>query len=115
MPVIGGVEAVSILRTFPPYTTDPILSSTPIIVMSPPMLNADRQKCTQWGFDDMLSKPLRETHVRKMLMYWSARRVVPRHGVLQGPAVGGRVPIPAARAEWGLVGLRGFRGPRSLL
>lgn len=115
MPVKGGYEVVEILRTQQPYIADMQLSSTPIVALT-------AQRMTEYvvqmhfakGFDDVLCKPVQRMLLHRVLMYWSSRRVTPRHGVLRNPMIGGRVPIRSGRAQWG--GWRkAYKGPTSLL
>lgn len=119
MPVKGGFEVVEILRTQQPYITDMQLSSTPIVALTAQIMTESTVKFHfAKGFDDVLWKPARKVDLHRVLMYWSThgRRAVPRHGVLQTPMTGGRVPIRSGRAQWGL-GLRWrqYNGPTSLL
>ncbi|KAL4911400.1 hypothetical protein BDW74DRAFT_7958 [Aspergillus multicolor] len=117
MPVMDGIQATNILRTKAPFTTDQQITTTPIIAMTAhsyrPQLDGGWLR--DGGFDDVLLKPPRPTKLRQMLLYWSRRRVVPRHGVLAVPTTGNVVPLPPAAAPWDSSPLRAFKGPRSLL
>ncbi|KAJ0415239.1 CheY-like superfamily [Aspergillus carlsbadensis] len=117
MPVMGGIEATNIIRTQPPFATDPTISMTPIIAMTAHTLQA--QINSGWfqgrGFDDVLQKPARVGRVGQLILYWSRRRVVPRQGALAVPHTGNMVPLPPAAVPWGISPLRAYRGPRSLL
>ncbi|KAL4995042.1 CheY-like superfamily [Aspergillus recurvatus] len=117
MPVMDGIEATNILRTQAPFTTDPTISTIPIIAMAPSSLRA-RGEAGQWlrkGFDDVLPKPTQAMALRQMMLYWSRRRVIPRQGSLPVPATGNMVPIPAGLVPWGMSPLIRYKGPRSLL
>lgn len=117
MPVKGGIEVVSILRTQQPYIADMQLSSTPIVALTAHLMGGDEvEMYFRKGFDDVLSKPVRKQDLHRVLMYWSTygRRVVPRHGVLRTPMTGGRVPMRSVKAQWGLSSKR-HGGPKSLL
>jgi CheY-like chemotaxis protein len=114
MPVISGYEAIEIIRTQPPFNTDRIISTTPVILMSAFIARRDEIGTTaERGFDDMITKPVCFTKLRKMIVFWSQRRVAQRFGELQHGA-GYIVPLPPT-ATWGPFPLRSFRGPRSLL
>lgn len=119
MPVKGGFEVVEILRTQQPYIADMQLSSTPIVALTAQMMTEYTVKFHfAKGFDDVLWKPFGRADLHRVLMYWGThgRRAVPRHGVLQTPMTGGRVPIRSGRAQWGFgVRRRQYNGPKSLL
>ncbi|KAL4983719.1 CheY-like superfamily [Aspergillus falconensis] len=117
MPVMGGIEATNILRTQPPFITDPTISTAPIIAMAPSSPRG-RGEAEQWlrkGFDDVLPKPARPVSLRQMMLYWSRRRIVPRNRSLPAPWTGNMVPVPAGLVPWGASPLRRYKGPRSLL
>ncbi|CEN62732.1 hypothetical protein ASPCAL09363 [Aspergillus calidoustus] len=117
MPVMGGIEATNILRTQPPFATDPKISTTPIIALAAHLLRSqiDSGWFQERGFDDVLQKPPKASKMRQLILYWSRRRVVPRHGALTVPRTGNMVPLPMAMVPWGGSPLRAYRGPRSLL
>ncbi|KAL4738478.1 CheY-like superfamily [Aspergillus similis] len=114
MPVMGGIEATSILRTSPPFTTDPKIPTTPIIAVTPPIPGGAKFWLTK-GFDDILPKPPRPVTLRQMILYWSRRRVIPRLGTLPARGTRNMVPIPESLVPWGPSPLRRYKGPRSLL
>ncbi|KAL3441083.1 CheY-like superfamily [Aspergillus insuetus] len=117
MPIMGGIEATNIIRTHAPFTTDPKISTTPIIAMTAHLLRSqiDSGWFQERGFDDILQKPAKVPKVRQLIVYWSRRRVVPRGGALPVPPVGNMVPLPPVMVPWGVSPLRAYRGPRSLL
>ncbi|RDW93446.1 response regulator [Aspergillus mulundensis] len=117
MPVMGGIEATNILRTQAPFTKDHNITTTPIIAMTAHIYRPqiDGGLWRERGFDDVLLKPPRPAKLRQMILYWSRRRVMPRHGDLAVPRTGNMVPLSPAGAPWGPSPLRAFKGPRSLL
>ncbi|KAL4778789.1 CheY-like superfamily [Aspergillus varians] len=117
MPIMSGHQALSIIRSQPPFTTDPVIPTIPIIALSASQMPGETQRLAGLGFDDSIPKPIRSERLRKVILYWSGRRVVPRQGGPPGvpvPRSGNWVPVSAA-AVWGPMPLRAFRGPRSLL
>ncbi|KAL4749638.1 hypothetical protein BDW72DRAFT_177874 [Aspergillus terricola var. indicus] len=117
MPVMDGIKATNILRTSPPFTTDPKIATTPIIAMTPfsPRIPVRAEEWLKKGFDDVIPKPFSPVTLRQLLLYWSRRRIIPRHGTLPAPATGNMVPIPESLMPWGPSPLRRYKGPRSLL
>ncbi|KAL4811306.1 CheY-like superfamily [Aspergillus unguis] len=110
MPVMSGYEATSIIRTQPPFATDPGISTTPIIAMAASLYNLQPRtpgRYAGWRFDDAIKKPLRWASLQKIVSYWARRRVQPVHGVLPAPMNGNADIIPG-RVQWP-------KGPRSLL
>ncbi|KAL4915261.1 CheY-like superfamily [Aspergillus aurantiobrunneus] len=115
MPVMGGHEATSIIRTQPPFIHDPAVSTTPIIALSANFFSSAARNGSI-GFDDTINKPIRPERLRRLLLFWSKKRVVPRpDGALPVQRSGNTVPVPPAAVPWGPALLRGYRGPRSLL
>ncbi|KAF9890893.1 hypothetical protein FE257_005469 [Aspergillus nanangensis] len=106
MPVMGGQEVLQILRTQRPFVDDPILQNTPVIIMTAHKMLGDNQIWISRGASDVLSKPMRQDFLRRMLLRWSRREVV--------PAVPGGNRV-VRRPVWGPMPLRAYRGPRSLL
>ncbi|KAL2862616.1 response regulator [Aspergillus lucknowensis] len=116
MPVMGGQEATRIIRTQPPFTTDPLIRTTPIIALVASMVS-DRERYLAQGFDDVLHKPFRLQSLKRMILFWSRQRRNPAGGGAAGIApLPPPVPVPLRpTAQWGPFPLRAFRGPRSLL
>ncbi|KAL4933834.1 response regulator [Aspergillus undulatus] len=114
MPVMAGYEAISIIRTQQQFTSDPWIPTTPIVALTASRARGEHERLLFRGFDDVLVKPTRQADVRRAIMYWSTRRVVPRpNGPLAVSRMGNMIPI-RPEAVWGPP-LRNFRGPRSLL
>ncbi|KAH8705234.1 CheY-like superfamily [Talaromyces proteolyticus] len=103
MPVMDGFEATRIIRTVPPFSTDVQLRRTPIITMAPPGLPLPLRRYVQ-EHDGLLSKPIRVSHLKRLLLQHS--RFQPQHV----PGVG-MVMAPV----WSPVAIRAFSGPRSRL
>ncbi|KAL4941542.1 CheY-like superfamily [Aspergillus oleicola] len=122
MPILSGFSATEIIRTLPPYTTDPLIPNTPIIALTAGfLLRGEYERLRSKGFDDVLVKPIRRAHLPRILEYWVRRRVVPgpRPGPIPRvdgalPLLGGSGVVPIRPEVWGK-SLRGVRGPRSLL
>ncbi|KAH8805341.1 CheY-like superfamily [Xylogone sp. PMI_703] len=109
MPIMDGLEAARIIRTQPPFCTDPQLRATPIITLTPVAFREHRQKCLESGMNDILLKPVRFNSLKRVLQHWGRWQVVPNE--VGGP--GGawmRVPVWGGPPQ-----LRAYRGPRSLL
>jgi PAS domain S-box-containing protein len=65
MPVMGGIEATQLIRALPQGR------NLPIVAMTAAVLEEDRQKCTDAGMDDFISKPVEpEDLVRVMSRYF---------------------------------------------
>lgn len=113
MPVMGGLETARILLTQPPFAMDPILRATPIIGMEPHGTMAPIPGYNRGYIVDILQKPVRESHVRMMLLKWSRREwAPPGPGPVLGSGLGDGM---ASRPVWGPFPFRKYRGPRSLL
>ncbi|KAL2814879.1 CheY-like superfamily [Aspergillus cavernicola] len=120
MPIMGGFEATNIIRTQPPFTTDPKIPFTPIIAMTASQMRDESALLVGRGFDDSMTKPVRSSTLRKLILFWSRGFVAPT--IRQGPGqlgvvvprTGNFLPLPPA-AQWGPFPLRPFSGPRSLL
>jgi signal transduction histidine kinase/NO-binding membrane sensor protein with MHYT domain/DNA-binding response OmpR family regulator len=63
MPELDGYQATMKIRELEDST--PL--HTPIIAMTANAMMGDREKCLKTGMDDYLSKPLRATHLKKIL------------------------------------------------
>lgn len=64
MPVMDGLEAARIIRTFPGCQT------TPIIAMTAVAFEEDRLKCLSAGMNDYLAKPVDPDDLYRMLRKW---------------------------------------------
>lgn len=100
-------EFIHILRTQPPFANDPALRAAPVIGMDASRLRGSREKfIREWGFDDVIPRPVKAKLLRDVLLYWSRRELVLNQSGGQGC---GSQPV------WGPFPLRGYTGPRSLL
>ncbi|KKK19673.1 hypothetical protein AOCH_000832 [Aspergillus ochraceoroseus] len=106
MPVMDGFEATRMIRTQPPFTTDPRICMAPIIGMCATNCREARESYLARGMDDILLKPLRRKHLHQLLMWWSQRKVSPR-------AVGQTLPQIVMAPTWGSHPWSAYRGPRS--
>ncbi|KAI9038113.1 response regulator [Aspergillus affinis] len=100
MPVVAGVEATDIIRSQAPFVNDPKIRMTPIIGLHPYATPRAR------GMTDMLSKPIRMSHLTKLLLQYSRHEPVP---------VGFGAPHMRMAPVWGPMPMRKFPGPRSRL
>ena len=66
MPVLGGLEAVRLLREREAGTQ----GQTPVIAMTARAMAADREACLRAGMQDFLPKPVRASELRRMLETW---------------------------------------------
>ena len=62
MPVMGGLEATTLIRAL-----EPAGRRTPIIAVTANAMEADRVTCQQAGMDEFLTKPLNATALQAML------------------------------------------------
>ncbi|KAL3464635.1 CheY-like superfamily [Aspergillus heterothallicus] len=115
MPVLDGYAATTILRTQPPFITDPTLATTPIVAMTAGSINHQHQALRQRGFDDAIIKPIRFQSVKALFEFWARRRIVLSQvpGPMRGLGVGGVrrdiVTMPPA------LEVRRYKGPKSTL
>lgn len=101
MPIMSGLEIINILRTQPPFSTNPVLRTIPIIGTSPLTLHSDRERyMSKYPIDYIMRRPIKLADLRRILLMWSRTRFVPGRGF---------------RPVWGPFPLRGYKGPRSLL
>jgi len=64
MPVMGGFEAVKILR-------ERGFNRIPIIAMTAQSMKGDREKCLAAGMTDYISKPIKKQSFLEILQKWS--------------------------------------------
>lgn len=69
MPKMDGYEATRRIRALPGRTRH-----IPIVAMTAHALAGERQRCTDAGMDDYLSKPVRRDSLAQMLDKWLAQR-----------------------------------------
>ncbi|KAL2822084.1 CheY-like superfamily [Aspergillus granulosus] len=108
MPVLGGLDATRIIRTQPPFATDPKICSTPIVGLCATSVRRSHERFRAQGMDDIIVKPWKVEQIQPLLRWWAQRRVVPRAmvgggGVVQRSAMNHKWPHPWAA----------YRGPRS--
>lgn len=65
MPEMDGFEASAILRRMPQH-----IKNIPIIALTANAMKGDREKCLQAGMNDFITKPLRKSELRHVLMHW---------------------------------------------
>ena len=63
MPVMGGLEATTLIRA-----REPANRHVPIIAVTANAMEADRDACHQAGMDEHLSKPIKATDLQAMLL-----------------------------------------------
>jgi PAS domain S-box-containing protein len=63
MPVMGGLEAVQIIR-------NELQIETPIVALTANAIKGDNQKCLDAGMNDYLSKPFYQVELNKRLTKW---------------------------------------------
>ncbi|KAL4881632.1 CheY-like protein [Aspergillus karnatakaensis] len=115
MPVLDGYKTRNIIRTQQPFISDPLIASTPIVLMKAHAMIGDTKMAADRGFDDILIKPIFFQRLKKLIIFWSQNRVGAGAGAGIGIAGGGKVvPLPPT-AQWGPFPLRAFLGPKSLL
>ncbi len=68
MPDLDGYQATEKIRRLEEDTP----MHTPIVAMTANAMMGDREKCLKSGMDEYLSKPLRTTHLKKVLEAWFA-------------------------------------------
>lgn len=71
MPVLDGYRATHLIRHHSPYSAIASLRTLPIVAMTASAIQGDREKCTQAGMDDYLSKPVRGKTLEDMLLKWA--------------------------------------------
>ena len=64
MPTMGGVEATRVLRALPQ------LAGLPIVAMTANAMQADRDRCTDAGMVDFLTKPIEPQVLWRALLRW---------------------------------------------
>lgn len=67
MPVMDGLEATRCIRA------SETGQRTPIIAMTANAMESDRQRCLDAGMDEYISKPIKATELRQMLLRFSRR------------------------------------------
>ncbi|HNK43881.1 MAG TPA: ATP-binding protein [Pseudomonadota bacterium] len=67
MPLMDGVEATRRLRAWEREQNRPRL---PVIALTAAAFDEDRQRCTEAGMDDFLSKPIHADQLTKLLTKW---------------------------------------------
>ena len=60
MPILDGFQATRKIRSYPE------LGKTPIIALTAPAMNGDREKCFQAGMNDYISKPVSIDELQKV-------------------------------------------------
>ncbi|RHZ45458.1 response regulator [Aspergillus thermomutatus] len=111
MPVLDGISAASIIRTQPPFASNPVLRTAPIIAVGAHGVRLDREAFAGKGESCQADAV-----------------VLVEEGEGSTGVLPGAVPVPEAKAgagagaggvgfrpAWGPMPLRGYRGPRSLL
>ncbi|RQM07437.1 hypothetical protein DH86_00002878, partial [Scytalidium sp. 3C] len=84
MPVMDGIEATQIIRTRPPFCTDPQLHGIPIIgILTDRSLKA-KQACIAAGMNDYIYTPLFPRVLTRKLCQFSKSQVV--RDQTRGPA-----------------------------
>ncbi|PLB34722.1 response regulator [Aspergillus candidus] len=106
MPVMGGFKATETIRTQLPFINNPKLQMTPIIALTAHIIRGDGERLFQKGFTDVLSKPVRWTHLTQILLQYLRYQPTP---------VGPGSPMLKMMPVWGPFPFRKFQGPRSLL
>lgn len=66
MPVMGGMEAVRIIR-------DEIGLTTPVIALTANAIKGDNEKCIEGGMNAYLSKPFKEEDLLQIVAFWLGR------------------------------------------
>lgn len=64
MPVMGGLEATTVIRTLAGH------ERTPVIALTANAFDEDRHRCLAAGMSDFLSKPVSATHLFSVLLKW---------------------------------------------
>ncbi|KAL2818515.1 CheY-like superfamily [Aspergillus cavernicola] len=105
MPGMDGLEATRIIRTQPPFNTDPKTCSTPIVGLCVTGLRSDHDKYIAQGMDDIIVKPWNKQDLERLLRWWSHRQLIPR--------AEGRAVRASMAPVWGPHPWRAYLGPRS--
>jgi len=63
MPVMGGMEAIKIIR-------DEISKTLPVIALTANAIKGDNEKCIDGGMNAYLSKPFKEEDLLQIVFYW---------------------------------------------
>ena len=102
---MGGWEMAQIIRTQPPFSTDPQLRATPIIALGLFNIRRDlfEKKGLEAGINDLVNKPLKLRELRQILLKWTRWQLVQ-----DGPGV-----PPRWAGAWGALPFRQYQGPRS--
>jgi two-component system sensor histidine kinase/response regulator len=94
MPILDGFEATRRIRALPHA------AAVPIIGMTAAVLAEDRERCTQAGMVDHISKPVIPEHMIKVLLKWVGSGLVePPSLAISPPPVPPPVPPADARAH----------------
>ncbi|PYH94599.1 CheY-like protein [Aspergillus ellipticus CBS 707.79] len=101
MPIMDGIEATRIIRTQPPFSTDPQVQRTPIIGLTASAIGIGLGEDKMFGFNDFMRKPMKVSAARSQLRFWTRKEIMP--------------PYAGVGASSGfMVGIqRRHRGPRS--
>lgn len=87
MPIMDGYKATYTIRNAQPFASSPEVQGTPIVAMTASAIQGDREKCQQSGMDDYLAKPVKKTHLEKMLVKWAIEGRKKRAELMQNPAL----------------------------
>ncbi|KAJ0414356.1 CheY-like superfamily [Aspergillus carlsbadensis] len=107
MPIMDGLTATHILRTSPPFASNPSIATIPIVALTASAIEHEQEGFRARGFDDVLSKPIFSGKLKGLLEFWGRSRVVLLPGP-GGPGAGAGVVrriVTGPPAE----GVRGYR------
>ncbi len=74
MPVMDGIEAFKAIRSFEADKNRP---ATPIVAITAHAMKGDQERFMQMGFDDYLSKPIKQDDLDAIVEKWGVKNAAP--------------------------------------